>query len=284
MRAIKDTSGVSNVVSLIMISGIIVSLMGMIFATYLPAWGKDNEAQTLEEVMGSFMDLKSGMDTLAVGGDAGTSLTTKMPLGSEGGPMFGFGRMTGSVYLDSEGGLMEVSDGAGVVYGQSRGCIKYSSNNINIEDQVITLEGGALIRDQSGASVLKGHPNLLINSYENTGEVVFFIMMPTIEGADQSYTGTSTYLVSTPLVSEEKTDYSMGPGTSTIFRMTSKHADIWYSHIRTMAISEGLVEGAGNDFIVSTGVDVDGNDYFEMILFNIDRIEVRTAIYRVSIN
>ncbi len=284
MRVLKDTYGVSNVVSLIMIAGIIVSLMGMVFATYLPAWGKDNEAQTLEEVMGSFMDMKSGMDTLAVGGDAGTSLTTKMPLGSEGGPMFGFGRMTGSIFLDREGGLMQVSDGTGVVYGQSRGRIIYSSNNINVEDQEITLEGGALFREQSGASVMKGHPNLLINNYENTGEVIFFILMPTIEGVDQSYTGTSTYLVSTTLVSEEKTDYYMGPGTSTIFRVTSEYADIWYSHIRTMAISEGLVEGAANDFVASTGVDGDGNDYFEIILYNIDRIEVRTAIYQININ
>jgi hypothetical protein len=63
----KDSSGVTNVVSMIMILAIIVSFVGMVFATYLPAFGKDMEFQTLNEVMDSFMDLKSGMDRLSVG-------------------------------------------------------------------------------------------------------------------------------------------------------------------------------------------------------------------------
>lgn len=97
-------------VSLIMIAGIVISLMGMVFATYLPAWGKDIEVQTLNSVMDSFMDYKSGLDTLAVNGEPGTSSTTKITLGSNGGPVFGFGRMTGSIELNDNGGIVEIYD------------------------------------------------------------------------------------------------------------------------------------------------------------------------------
>lgn len=287
MKCRNDDSGVSNVVSLIMIAGIVISLLGMIFATYLPAWGKDNEAQTLESTMGSFMDLKSGMDTLAVGGDEGTSLTTSIALGSEGGPMFGFGRMTGSIRVDSAAGKMQVTDGTGTNMGQSRGVVSYRSNNVNVDDQEITLEGGALLRDQAGASVLKGHPNLLINRYQNTGETVMFIHMPTVEGSGQSFAGTSTYLISTTLVSVETTEYTMGTGTETIFRITSEHFNIWNTHIRSMVLGEGLVESDGvsdNDFSTATGVDIDGNDYFELTLYDLDKVQIKTSVFQVNIN
>ncbi|MEA3557974.1 MAG: hypothetical protein U9R75_01845, partial [Candidatus Thermoplasmatota archaeon] len=136
MRLLRsgNDSGVTNVVSMIMIIAILISFMGMVFSTYLPAWGKDIEVQTLNEVMDSFMDLKSGLDTLSAGGDPGTSITTKMTLGSNGGPVFGFGRMTGSINIEEESGLMTVTDGGAVpfTYGQGRGTIVYRSNNLYV--------------------------------------------------------------------------------------------------------------------------------------------------------
>ncbi len=256
----SDKTGVSNVVSLVLIAGIMISLMGMVFTTYLPAWGKDIEAQTLNSVMDSFMDLKSGVDTLAVAGDPGTSLTTKMTLGSNGGPMFGFGRCTGSLDLRMDDGLLEVSDvtGGGVIYAQSRGNVVYTSSNTYVEEQIIALEAGAIIRDQSGLPVLKGQPNLVINRDPNTEETTIYLMMITLEGETRSDSGTGSYMIKTTLLSEETTHYPMGShnpdntiNTRSDIRLaiTTEYSSLWTDVFTNMAAEEGLVGSDGDAYV-----------------------------------
>ena len=258
----SDRTGVSNVVSLILIAAIVISLMGMVFTTYLPAWGKDIEAQTLNGVMDSFMDLKSGIDTLAVAGDGGTSLTTKMTLGSNGGPMFGFGRCTGSLDLRMDDGLFEVADvtgGGDIIYAQSRGNVVYTSYNTYVEEQIITLEAGAIIRDQSGIPVLKGQPNLVINRDPNTEETTIYIMLITLEGETRSDSGTGSYMIKTTLLSEQTTYYPMGSrnpdntiNTRSDIRLsiTTDHSSLWVDIFTDMAVEEGLVENDGDDYVL----------------------------------
>ncbi len=258
----SDRTGVSNVVSLILIVAIVISLMGMVFTTYLPAWGKDIEAQTLNSVMDSFMDLKSGVDTLAVAGDPGTSLTTKMTLGSNGGPMFGFGRCTGSLDLRMDDGLLEVSDVTNpvlpIIYAQSRGNVVYTSSNTYVEEQIIALEAGAIIRDQSGLPVLKGQPNLVVNRDPNTEETTIYVMLITLEGETRSDSGTGSYMIKTTLLSEQTTYYPMGSRDTdnTILTrsdiqltITTEYASLWADVFTDMAVEEGLVLSDGNAYV-----------------------------------
>ena len=255
----SDDRGVSNVVSLVLIAGIIISLMGMVFTTYLPAWGKDIEAQTLGSVMDSYMDLKSGVDTLSVSGDPGTSLTTKMTLGSNGGPMFGFGRCTGSLDLRMDDGLFVVTDVTEVqpvIYAQSRGNVVYSSSNTYVEEQVLTMEAGAIIREQSGLPVLKGQPNFVLNRDGNTEDTTLYLMLITLEGETRSDSGTGSYMIKTTLLSEETISYPMGSrdvNNAIVDRsdiklsITTDHPTLWSDLFADMALDEGFVEDVGLD-------------------------------------
>ncbi len=257
-RLSSDDSGVSNVVSLVLIAGIIISLMGMVFTTYLPAWGKDIEAQTLNSVMDSFMDLKSGVDTLAVSGDPGTSLTTKMTLGSNGGPMFGFGRCTGSLDLRMDDGLLEISDvtgGGNIIYAQSRGNVVYTSSNTYVEEQIIALEAGAIIRDQSGLPVLKGQPNMVINREPNTEDTTLYLMLITLEGETRSDSGTGSYMIKTTLLSEQTTYYPMGARdvnnvitdrSDIRLTITTDYPTLWTDVFTDMAVEEGFIAEDGD--------------------------------------
>jgi len=237
-----DRSGVTNVVSMIMILAIVVSFLGMVFATYLPAFGKDMEVQTLNDVMDSFMDLKSGLDRLSVGGDAGSSLTTKVTLGSNGGPVCGFGRMTGSLNLYEESGLITVDDSDGFTYGQGRGTIVYRSNNLYVEDQDITMEGGAIIRDQAGSSVLKGPPNVVLDNDVFTGSMSLYILLINLEGESVSFSGTGSYLVSTTLLTEEISSYTISAGNDIIVTIQTDHGEMWENTIDDIMEGEGLVK------------------------------------------
>ncbi|MGA1819598.1 MAG: hypothetical protein ACMUHU_01170 [Thermoplasmatota archaeon] len=281
-----DRSGVTNVVSMIMILAIIVSFMGMVFATYLPAFGKDLEFQTLNEVMDSFMDLKSGLDRLSVGGDSGTSLTTKVTLGSDGGPVFGFGRMTGSLNLYEESGLITVDDSAGFTYGQGRGTVMYRSNNLYVEDQIITMEGGAIIRDQAGSSVLKGPPNMVLDNDVFTGSMSLYFLLINLEGESVSFSGTGSYLISTTLLTEEISSYAVSAGTDIIVTIETSHGDVWENTVDDIMEGEGLVK----DVYDEVGGTWTNNDYrveiagdtVSLTVRGLTELVVRSSFFRVT--
>jgi hypothetical protein len=270
---------------MIMIIAIVVSFMGMVFATYMPAWGKDVEFQTLNDVMDSFMDLKSGFDTLAVGGDSGTSLTTKVTLGSDGGPVFGFGRMTGSMNLYEDDGLVLVEDSNGYTYGQGRGTIVYRSNNLYVEDQDIALECGAIIRTQAGSSVLKGPPNIVLDRDVNTGSMSLYMLLMNLEGESVSFTGTGSYLISTTLLTEEVSSYSIAGGTDIVVTIDTDLGQIWEDTIVDIMEEESLVQdvpdgGGGwidNDFRVEQGAGS-----VTLTLRGLTDLVVRSSFFRIT--
>lgn len=280
-RGRTDEEGVSNVVSLIMIAGILVSLLGMVFATYLPAWGKDIEVQTMNGAMDSFMDIKSGMDTLAVGGDPGTSLTTKMTLGSTGGPIFGFGRSTGSMDIYPDSGIMVVRDSVGNVFAQGRGALIYDSSTTYVEDQKVTLESGAIIREQAGTRVLKGPPNLMVK--EEAGSVMVYMLLSTFEGTDRSITGTSSHMVTTTLLSEEVSTWNVPVDRAVEISITTENGDVWADLFTDMMGAQGF---AVTDYTVTQGTDVLGGPNTTLrISANLAKVlELRTAVYQVSFN
>ena len=272
---IEKDSGVTNVVSLIMIAAIIISFMGMVFATYLPAWGKDIEVQTLNDVMDSFMDLKSGLDTLSVGGDPGTSITTKMTLGSEGGPIFGFGRMTGSLSIDEDAGQMSVT-GGGYAYGQSRGSIIYKSNNLHVEDQDVYLEGGAIIRDQAASSVLKGPPNIIVNKDRGTGDLMVYVLLQTMQGTDVSFTGTGSYMVSTSLLTEESSTYALG-GQTVVLEVRTEYDEVWENAIDDIMLENSLTSPGDYGVTYDTATET-----LTLTIQNVDELSVRTAFFQIT--
>ncbi len=269
----RNDEGVTNVVSLIMIAAIIVSFMGMVFTTYLPAWGKDIEVQTLNDVMDSFMDLKSGMDTLSVGGDQGTSITTKFALGSEGGPMFGFGRMTGSITLDNEGGEMSVSD-ATTTYAQTRGTLSYSSYNVYVEEQDIILEGGAIFRDQAVSSVVKGPPNLLVDRDSATGSIKLYILLQNLQGTEIGFAGTGSYMVKTSLLTAEFSEYSLG-GVDVTIEIATEHDGLWQDIVDDMMTEQGI---PGTDYSTSYAGGV-----FSFTIDNVDNMSIRTSFFKIGV-
>lgn len=269
----SDDKGVTNVVSLIMITAIIVSFMGMVFTTYLPAWGKDIEVQTLNDTMDSFMDMKSGMDTLSVGGDQGTSITTKMTLGSNGGPMFGFGRMTGSLKLDNEGGQMSVYDAANT-YAQTRGILSYGSSNVYIEDQDIILEGGAIFRDQAASSVVKGSPNILVDRDTATSDIRLYVLMQNLQGTEIGFSGTGSYMVKTSLLTAEFSEYTLGDVDITI-DIETEHDDLWQDIFDDMMTEQNI---PSTDYSTSYAGGI-----FSFTLESVDEMSVRTSFFKIEV-
>jgi hypothetical protein len=233
------------------------------------------------------MDLKSGLDTLAVGGDPGTMMTTKVQLGSDGGPVFGFGRMTGSMTLYEENGLFVVSDDSGYIYGQGRGSLVYRSQNLYVEDQKITLEGGAIIREQAGVPVVKGPPNLIIDNDPNLGETSLYILLINLEGQSISFSGTGSYMISSTILSEESSTYAVGAGTDIVLSFMTDYGTLWEDTADDMMTDEGLTKGTDpvtdpQDYTVDHGVDIDGNNIVTFTFYTLSELVVKSSFYRIA--
>ena len=131
VRISGDDSGVSNIVSSIMMLGIIMTLIGMVMTVYLPMWARSNEVSHLEDVSDSFIDLKITIDNQIMTNDMGSKFNTRIKLGAGGGPMLGIGRSSGSIDFDSGRSTITVyqtEDGLNM-FGEGGGNLFYGSNN-----------------------------------------------------------------------------------------------------------------------------------------------------------
>jgi hypothetical protein len=88
-----NEDAVSNVVTSIMMLGIFLTILAMIFTVYIPIWAKTGESSHMENVESSFLDLKSSIDKQITDNEGvGSSYTTRIKLGAEGGAVLGIGR------------------------------------------------------------------------------------------------------------------------------------------------------------------------------------------------
>ncbi|MEA3558159.1 MAG: hypothetical protein U9R75_02795, partial [Candidatus Thermoplasmatota archaeon] len=192
--------------------------------------------------------------------------------------VFGFGRMTGSINIEEESGLMTVTDGGAVpfTYGQGRGTIVYRSNNLYVEDQDIILEGGAIIREQAVSSVLKGPPNLLIDRDTGTSEIRVYVLLQSIRGTKVGYTGTGSYMISTSLLMEESSTYELG-GDTVVITIETEYDGVWQSTVDGLMAEEGLLSPA--DYSISYDAVT---EIFSLTINSVDHLSVKTAFFKVG--
>jgi hypothetical protein len=177
---------------------------------------------------------------------------------------------------------VEVYDQFGTTYSQGRGALTYDSNTVNVEDQKITLEAGAIVREQSGSAILKGRPNVVMRTDPNTGDVILYMTVLTIEGVGQSYSGTGTYMITSTLFSSQSSEYSIDAATIISIDITTNYDQIWTELFTEMADENSLVSGV--DYTISTGTDANGNPNITIQLDAVDMIVLKTVVYRLDIN
>jgi len=116
----------------------------------------------------------------------------------------------------------------------------------------------------------------------DTGEMTLYIMVTTLEGNDQSISGTGSYLATTTLLSSQSSDYEVDPGDVISIDITTNFPDIWTEIFDDMA-SENLLSSPG-DYMITYGVDVNGNPNMTVSFNTLDNIEVRNSLFRIDLN
>jgi hypothetical protein len=221
-----------------MMLGIFLSILAMIFTVYIPTWAKTGEANHMESVESSFLDLKSTIEAQIADEDGvGTTRSTRIKLGAEGGAVLGIGRTSGSLDFTNFGFNFEIynTNDTTDIYGRSYGKIFFRSDNIYFENQYFTYENGAVIVEQEGKTVLRAKPDFNIKYDELTGKTTIVITQIQLTGEGENLGGTNYHTIDTKLVQSIGESHKLiwteskgfPNGQNLTFNITTKFGNIW---------------------------------------------------------
>jgi hypothetical protein len=294
---IQDSSAVSNIVTSIMMLGIFLSILAMVFTVYIPSWAKSGEANHMEQVMDSILDLKSSIDKqVADESGVGSTISTRVKLGAEGGSIMGIGRTSGSLSMKTTEFNISVynTNDTQNLYDQTYGKISFRSRNIYFQNQIISYENGAVIVEQDGSAVMRAKPNFGVTYDDNKTTVVISLIQlsggaDNINGKDhhtidstltQSF-GQSHELIWSPA---EGFDY----GQNITINISTKYGELWRDFIDEEL--NDLPAGVRNNTVTLTMTQyrdlATGETYYVVLvtILSVDKLDLKKGIVDINLN
>jgi len=250
----KDRRGASGVVVTLLVLLVAVGAISMFMAIYVPIWGKDTEATQMKRVQTQMLALKENIDMQVLEGKTST-ITTRLTIGDEGGPVFHLTQAPGSLGLSPEAGLYRISRSSDQSdsQGLAQGALEFASENKYYVDQKLRYENGALMVIQGSRTVMKASPHFEAHR-EPDGNLTASITLISLSGVATTRTGTGDVRIETSLNIYDVTSYSGGDwalGKSLSFNMTTRYPSVWADFFNSTLSrpKAGLVQGV--DYTVS---------------------------------
>ena len=123
---------------------------------------------------------------------------------------------------------------------------------------------------------------MVLRTDPDTGETTLYIMVITLEGVGQSYSGTGSYLATTTLLSAQSTEYEIDAVTTISIDITTEYSSLWTDFINSMAAENSL--SSPGDYTITTGTDTNGNPNMTLTFITLDTLQIRTTLFRMDIN
>jgi len=276
-----DRKAASGVVVTLLILLIAVGALSMFMSVYVPILGKDTESKQMKKVQSQMLGMKESID-MQILASKNSTVTTRLTLGDDGGPVFHLTRTVGSITLNSDKGLYMLRNAtdANDVQGRGKGYVEYASANKYFIDQKYIYENGAILIEQGGRTVMKAGPHFDVKK-EPDGTYTAGITLISLNGISSSRSGVGDMRVKTTLSVFDVTRYSGGDwtaGRSVSFNITSKHADIWFTYINsTLARPENNLAATTDYTVVNWGGGINAT------LKNLNRLDMGLAIVEVRL-
>jgi hypothetical protein len=274
---VKKKDGVSNVIASIMILGIMTSLMGMVFTTYIPAMAESIQYEHQRSITQDLVVFKNTLDTLVVRNDLEVSMSTSMVLGNEGGPLMSVGHNSGTLSLYPENNPSEIVD-IDVpisIYSRGRGTVIFETSYDRIRNKVLHLEHDGIIIDQEGKAVMKVEPNTFLRKTGST--IKFSYTSMSYVGEAVSITGTRIVSVSSTLISTQRNTYYQTANNDlddVELNFTTSFPSIWALYFTELAESGGL---DAVDFDVKSG-----SDWCSIEVYDVSQLTTVSAVIEVG--
>ena len=266
----------SGVVVTLLILLVAAGALSMFMAIYVPIWGKDTEAQQMKNVQTQMLGLKQNIDLQILDARSST-ITTRLTIGDDGGPLFHLTRTQGSLVFKPTTGLFIVTNTTdrNDSQGLGRGYLEYSSYNKYYVDQTFRYENGALILIQGDSPVLKAAPHFDARRGID-GNFTAAITIVSLSGTNGSRAGTGDVQVQSTLQVYDVTSYYGSvwtQGRSVSFNLTTAYPSVWADFFNTTLKAPDTNLVPGTDFNVtvwSGGVNA--------TLVNLNRLDLGIAV------
>lgn len=277
-----DRSGVSSVLSSLLVFGVVLGFVIGMAMTYQPMVTKNREAAHTEGVVNAFLDIKETFDTLQLRGQSDVTLYCDVELGVEGGPVFGLGKTQGGLSFDPavSGASIYSTDEVGDIYCKGRGQIEYYTNNNQYPDHEFFYEGGGVLmvqeEDLSMAKVKAG-PNMVVAPNSNgTGLRVHYSSIA-MGGSRDHMSGMGEATMSIRLDYAVPSEYTFTDGQNMTLEYTTDMPTLWYDFFNTSFTDDGLEWDSDG-----SGGGAAGDYYLESAA---DNIKIRLAcVYELTVN
>jgi hypothetical protein len=176
-KFIKADNGVVGIVVAVLLIGLIVAVVSLIQAVYVPKWMEEMEAEHMDLVVTQFTQLKSAIDTQVANEQPLTPIASPITLGNKELPYLMSLRAYGSLEILSKRFQITIENET-YKLNESFGIIKYSSMNGYFIDQSFIYENGAFITSQREGNMLSMKPSISIE--KNTSNVTITFNMVNI--------------------------------------------------------------------------------------------------------
>jgi len=164
-KFIKSDNGVVGIVVAVLLIGLIVAVVSLIQAVYVPKWMEEMEAEHMDLVVTQFTQLKSAIDTHVANEQILTPIASPITLGNKELPYLMSLRAYGSLEILSKKFQITIENET-YKLNESFGIIKYSSMNGYFIDQSFIYENGAFITSQREGNMLSMKPSIYIEKEE----------------------------------------------------------------------------------------------------------------------
>ncbi len=273
MKKMKNSDdAVVGIVATFLIVGLIVTVISMIQAVYVPEWMEQTEADHMEVVADQFSQLKFAIDTQSAIKEPHTPISTSITLGNKELPFLTSSRAYGSLDILSDECVVTITNDSGSV-SYPLGVIKYSSANAYFLNQAYICEAGAVILSQSQGNTMSIKPAFSV-SYGADINISFTILNISTIGEKRSIGGYGTYPIQTEFSDNDTTVF---PDVKNI-TIDTNYQNAWQKFINNTLINSGLNHHSyGADFSISVDDD-------SMILKFNNSITVNLKLKYVTIN
>ena len=273
MKKMKNSDdAVVGIVATFLIVGLIVTVISMIQAVYVPEWMEQTEADHMEVVADQFSQLKFAIDTQSAIKEPDTPISTSITLGNKELPFLTSSRAYGSLDILSDECIVTITNDSGPV-SYPLGVIKYSSANAYFLNQAYICEAGAVILSQSQGNTMSIKPAFSV-SYGADINISFTIINISTIGEKRSIGGYGTYPIQTEF-SDNDTTVFLDVKNITI---DTNHQNAWQKFINNTLINSGLnYDGYDTNF----SININGDSV--ILEFN-SSITVNLKLKRVTIN
>jgi len=245
-KIIKSESGVVGIVTAVLLIGLIVAVVSLVQAVYVPKWMEEREAEHMDQVVTQFAQLKSAIDTHVANEQPLISIASPITLGSKELPYLMSLRAYGSLEILSDSfniTIINVSNNSYVPLGT----IKYSSMNGYFIDQSFIYENGAFITNQIEGNMISMKPSFVIENVSGENVINFSMVniIPVGGKTNGGGYGTTSILTEYHNTTPSSTDYNWTYDVTKITINTS-YTNAWELFIR------GLLDKNKIDYTYST--------------------------------